>query len=383
MPGGGAVAVVLVVVMVMVVVGCCGVSGVSSSGSSSGRANTDMHVQPTSWGIPTTAAAAAAAGGSLAPSWLRRCACRELLANFTRERPGPFPVEMQLSEEDRVAFSHNGTTPVEVYVVDDTNKGQGTHYKFSGKAIERMVQAARGLLEGKPSQGPLSHIQQWFIESMQRHLLPQGQLPAASSAVVWGATSPWYEAMLLAAGVDHVTTIEYNQLTYDDDRLATVQPHQLGASTSTETASVGKGDGQTHKHKQKQSRRRWPQFDIAVSTSSFDHDGLGRYGDPKDPFGDIKAMKISRCLLKPGGLMFFAVPIGPDVTVYNLHRRYGELRLPTMLEQWEIVDIIGWDPARLTAPADFRRSYEPIFVLRKPQRKASKPRQQHQQHGEL
>ncbi len=32
-------------------------------------------------------------------------------------------------------------------------------------------------------------------------------------------------------------------------------------------------------------------FDMALSISSFDHDGLGRYGDPLDPVGDLKAMR--------------------------------------------------------------------------------------------
>ena len=61
------------------------------------------------------------------------------------------------------------------------------------------------------------------------------------------------------------------------------------------------------------------------------------------------------------------MPIGPDVVVFNLHRRYGELRLPMLLDAsgLEVVDILGWDEARLTAAADFRKTYEPVFVLRK------------------
>eukprot|EP01034_Spumella_vulgaris_P027181 gene27182-33867_t len=85
-------------------------------------------------------------------------------------------------------------------------------------------------------------------------------------------------------------------------------------------------------------------FDIAISLSAFDHDGLGRYGDPLNP----------------------RVPIGPDVVVFNLHRRYGVIRLPLLLEGWEEVERIGWMESKLTSEANWRQSYEPIFVLRKP-----------------
>ena len=51
---------------------------------------------------------------------------------------------------------------------------------------------------------------------------------------------------------------------------------------------------------------------------------LGRYGDPIDPIGDLKAMNNTMKLLKPGGILFLSVPIGPDVIVFNLQRRYGQ-----------------------------------------------------------
>ena len=38
-----------------------------------------------------------------------------------------------------------------------------------------------------------------------------------------------------------------------------------------------------------------------------------------------------RSILKPGGLLLLTVPVGPDVLVFNLHRRYGPARLPLLL----------------------------------------------------
>jgi hypothetical protein len=42
------------------------------------------------------------------------------------------------------------------------------------------------------------------------------------------------------------------------------------------------------------------QVDFAFSYSSWEHDGLGRYGDPLDPWGDIKAVERASCYVKPG-----------------------------------------------------------------------------------
>lgn len=39
--------------------------------------------------------------------------------------------------------------------------------------------------------------------------------------------------------------------------------------------------------------------------------------------------------------------------------------MPLLLSGWEEVARFGWEEERLRAPADFRRSYEPVFVLRR------------------
>ena len=42
-------------------------------------------------------------------------------------------------------------------------------------------------------------------------------------------------------------------------------------------------------------------FDFAASFSSIEHSGLGRYGDPIDPIGDLREMLKIKCMLKKGG----------------------------------------------------------------------------------
>lgn len=51
-----------------------------------------------------------------------------------------------------------------------------------------------------------------------------------------------------------------------------------------------------------------------------EHIGLGRYGDPLDPQGTQKACQELLRVLKPGGRLYFALPIGKTATYFNAHR---------------------------------------------------------------
>jgi len=54
-----------------------------------------------------------------------------------------------------------------------------------------------------------------------------------------------------------------------------------------------------------------------------EHVGLGRYGDPLDPEGDLKAMRELQRVLAPGGDLLFVVPVGKPRVMYNAHRIYS------------------------------------------------------------
>lgn len=51
-----------------------------------------------------------------------------------------------------------------------------------------------------------------------------------------------------------------------------------------------------------------------------EHIGLGRYGDPLDPAGTAKACAELRRVLAPGGVLYFALPIGVEAVYFNAHR---------------------------------------------------------------
>lgn len=51
-----------------------------------------------------------------------------------------------------------------------------------------------------------------------------------------------------------------------------------------------------------------------------EHIGLGRYGDPLDPQGTIKACRELARVLAPGGKLYFALPVGKHAVYFNAHR---------------------------------------------------------------
>jgi SAM-dependent methyltransferase len=56
---------------------------------------------------------------------------------------------------------------------------------------------------------------------------------------------------------------------------------------------------------------------------TIEHVGLGRYGDPIDPDGDLKAISELKRVLGPNGNLLFVVPVGKPKIMYNAHRIYS------------------------------------------------------------
>lgn len=54
-----------------------------------------------------------------------------------------------------------------------------------------------------------------------------------------------------------------------------------------------------------------------------EHIGLGRYGDPLDPYGSEKAIAELKRVLKTGGIILFSVPVDSENKIYfNAHRAF-------------------------------------------------------------
>jgi hypothetical protein len=154
--------------------------------------------------------------------------------------------------------------------------------------------------------------------------------------VVVGSETPWYECIATRYGAA-VTTIEYRKISCTIPGLTVTTPDEFAASP----------------------RR----FDAALSVSSIEHDGLGRYGDPLDPDGDLRAMAELKRMLKPGGALFLSVPVGPDVLVWNAHRIYGRKRLPRLLDGWRTLAAYDFQDAMLDLGPLGAYERQPVFVL--------------------
>jgi len=63
--------------------------------------------------------------------------------------------------------------------------------------------------------------------------------------------------------------------------------------------------------------------DSVSSLHAIEHFGLGRYGDPVDYFGYVKAINNIGNILVSGGTFYFSVPIGPQRIEFNAHRVFS------------------------------------------------------------
>ena len=166
---------------------------------------------------------------------------------------------------------------------------------------------------------------------------------------VIGSARPWYEMISVAEKAEMTTVIEYHAISPPSgsvfveatvagqvvsvplrDRLKYVTPREynlLQRRVGQKNAGVGEGEHSGVGEGVFGEERHDVQFDVILSISSFEHDGLGRYGDPVDPDADLRSMSKTRQMLSPEGLLFLAVPIGRDCVMWNAHRVYGRARL--------------------------------------------------------
>jgi len=155
-----------------------------------------------------------------------------------------------------------------------------------------------------------------------------------------GSQRPIYESVCLVFGATMCTTIDFQPIITNFPKISTMTVDEYDKNPI--------------------------QFDAAISISSFEHDGLGRYGDPIKPDGDLQTMKKMKCVIKENGILYLSVPIAKDKVVWNMHRVYGQVRLPLLLEDWTLLDVFGdysmherWSGCDAGPEGD----YQPLFVL--------------------
>jgi hypothetical protein len=173
------------------------------------------------------------------------------------------------------------------------------------------------------------HLDQWLYEALEKYPI-QGK-----EVGIIGSVLPFYECVVLAYG-GHPITIDYNKIVSEDPRITTYTVEEFN----------------------KNPRK----FDLILSISSIEHDGLGRYGDPINPRADLEFMTKAKDLLKEGGHMILAVPVGQDALIWTACRIYGALRFPLLIQEWNLKDSFGF------SEKNFQRAlgnycHQPILYL--------------------
>jgi len=159
------------------------------------------------------------------------------------------------------------------------------------------------------------------------------------NVAVVGSLTPWIEAILINMN-NTVTTIEYNVPESNYKNIVCKDYFQY-FENNTNT------------------------FDSIVSFSSIEHSGLGRYGDPLDPDGDLKTMQVVHNNLKPDGLFIWGSPVGKDALAWNAHRVYGPIRLPLLFQHFKEINWYGHSKEKLFDQKVRNNSYQPVVALRK------------------
>ena len=71
-----------------------------------------------------------------------------------------------------------------------------------------------------------------------------------------------------------------------------------------------------------------------------EHIGLGRYGDPVDPQGDLKAISELQRVVSPGGDILFVVPVGHEAILrFNAHRVYTIEQVKQYFHEWDLREL--------------------------------------------
>ena len=195
------------------------------------------------------------------------------------------------------AFTMNGKVKVKRQYLDEASSVNRRGY--NSKVVRECIKSIK-----HGSLGPYPKTTKALNQALKDYSIK------GKTVLVMGSQKPYYESLCVLNGAWTVT-VEYGRLLISNDKMSaiTVEEYKKVAT----------------------------KYDAAVSISSFEHSGLGRYGDPIDPDGDLKAMRTLRSKLDKGALLYLAVPKRKDVLYWNAHREYGKHRWPLLIEGWTVL----------------------------------------------
>lgn len=220
-------------------------------------------------------------------------------------------------------FEQNGNMPLQQpwYLNEVYSESVSEYDKHSAKnklLTFEQYDAIEDIMAGKKPAG--SYQNQAFAPLLSKY---KSHIEGRSMVVI-GTQNPWIEKYSYHLNASKITTLDYNRAKWDNPRLEWHHVNDfLDRAMSEQKIEV---------------------FDNSASFSSIEHSGLGRYGDPLSPDGDIEAVLETHCLLRPGGLLFLALPVSDKekgFIQFNAQRVYGESRLRLMFEGWTELERAG------------------------------------------
>ncbi|CAH1790430.1 unnamed protein product [Owenia fusiformis] len=227
---------------------------------------------------------------------------KRMALNPATPKVPPKKIPAELYDE----FTQNGELPNKNYwyINDKKSISKVNREKyFSKEAIEQLIKDDRA---GKI-------IGTYEVPQPKKSIDAYKDEISNKRGVVIGSQSPWLEALALSAGAKHMTTLEYNNNPFLHPNITKIHPYDMA---------------------KKYANGSFQEFDFALSYSSIEHSGLGRYGDPLNPYGDLEAVAQVWCMLKPGGLFILGLPETHKETSYlqfNALRslsKYGSICTP-------------------------------------------------------
>lgn len=77
------------------------------------------------------------------------------------------------------------------------------------------------------------------------------------------------------------------------------------------------------------------------SLHAAEHFGLGRYGDAVEPNAHMRFMRSLARVLKPGGRLYFSVPVGKERVEFNAHRVFSPSRILDAFKDISLIELSG------------------------------------------
>ncbi len=204
--------------------------------------------------------------------------------------------------------------------------------KYIKTNTEKNINNNIGISNYGPGIDPLK----WILKSIKKYNISNKKV------VVVGSTFPWIEALLLNFN-NEVIIIEYNVPRIEKNN------YKLKAKNYFEFEKENNN------------------YDCIISFSSIEHSGLGRYGDPLNPEGDLETMNTIHNNLSNDGLLFLGIPVGIDVVAWNAHREYGRIRLPLLIKNFEEIEWVGVDKKKIDGDKHEigYSDNQPLIILKK------------------